>query len=76
RYLRNPETPSAQTTIELNTQVTPTVPQVVWYLNNHPYQTVDYPYTTRLALTPGVHTIYAQVPFTEERSEVVRIEVE
>ncbi len=76
RLLRDPETPADLSTLALNVVVDPPVRQVVWYVDGRPYETVDYPYTTRWKLTPGEHTFQVRLPFTEGASGAVRVIVQ
>ncbi|MEA2603251.1 MAG: penicillin-binding protein [Acidobacteriota bacterium] len=76
RLLRDPETPLDLSTVALTVVVDPPVRQVVWYVDGRPYQTVDYPYTTRWRLQPGEHTFQVRVPFTPEGSPEVRVIVQ
>lgn len=62
RLIRDPETPADQATLALRAVVNPIVPQLLWYVDGRPYQVADYPYTARLTLTPGEHTIQAGLP--------------
>ncbi len=74
--LRNPEAPGQSSSIALSASVEPPVEQIVWYVDDEPYELVEYPYSTRLPLNPGKHRIQARVPMTPEQSEVVIITVE
>ncbi|MEK6698366.1 MAG: transglycosylase domain-containing protein [Nitrospirota bacterium] len=70
RLIRDPETPEGQATLALRAVVNPVVPQLVWYVDGKPFQVADYPYTARLTLTPGEHTIQAALsdaPFSSRR---------
>ncbi len=62
RLMRDPETPEDQATLALRAVVDPAVPQLVWYVDGRPFRIADYPYTARLRLTPGEHTIQARLP--------------
>jgi membrane carboxypeptidase/penicillin-binding protein PbpC len=68
--------PANASTIELALSASDSVPQVVWYVDEKPYRTTEYPYSARLALEQGSHVIQARVALTDERSRRVRIEVE
>ncbi|HEX3528462.1 MAG TPA: transglycosylase domain-containing protein [Thermoanaerobaculia bacterium] len=76
RLLRDPETPAALSTVALTVVVDPPVRQVVWYVDGHPYQTADYPYTARWRLVPGEHTFQVRIPFTPEGSPEVKVIVQ
>jgi penicillin-binding protein 1C len=76
RLLRDPETPPELSTVALTVIVDPPVRQVVWYVDGVPYETVNYPYTTRWRLAPGEHTFQVRVPFTTDGSPEVRVIVQ
>lgn len=76
RLIRDPETPEGQSTLALRAVVDPVVPQLVWYVDGKPFQVVDYPYTARLILTPGEHTIQAGLPAAPFSSKRVRVIVQ
>ncbi len=76
RIMQDPETPPDAATISLLAVVRPQVQQLVWYVDGMPFQTVDYPYTTRWPLRSGTHTFYVEVPFTTTRSSPVSIHVD
>ena len=74
--MRDPDTPPAAATLALRVVVDPPAQQVVWYVDNQPFQVVDYPYTARWAMKPGEHTFQARVPYTDTRSRSVRVSVQ
>jgi len=76
RLLRDPESPPDLSTLGLTVVVDPPVRQVVWYVDGRPYETVNYPYTTRWRLTPGEHTFQVRLPFSEGASGAVRVIVQ
>lgn len=76
RLLRDPETPPDLATVALSVIVNPPVRQVVWYVDGRPYETVDYPFTTRWQLQPGEHTFQVKLPFSEGASGAVRVIVQ
>jgi penicillin-binding protein 1C len=76
RLLRDPETPADLSTLALTVVVDPPVRQVVWYVDGRPYETVDYPYSTRWKLAPGEHTFQVKLPFSEGASGAVRVIVQ
>lgn len=73
--IRDPETPEGQATLALRAVVDPVAPQLVWYVDGKPFTIADYPYTARMALTPGEHVIQARLPDTPFSSKRVRIVV-
>ena len=76
RVVRDPESPPASATLALRVVVDPPADQVVWYVDNAPFEVVSYPYTARWALKPGHHTFQARLPFTNIGSGVARVTVE
>ncbi len=76
RLIRDPETPKDQATLALRAVADPIVPQLLWYVDGKPFQVADYPYTARLTLTPGEHTIQAKLPDAPFASKRVRIIVQ
>jgi penicillin-binding protein 1C len=76
RLLRDPETPPEAATMALRAVVRPTAPQLVWYVDGRPYETVDYPYTTRWPLAPGEHVFQARLPHSAGFSPRVLVLVE
>jgi penicillin-binding protein 1C len=76
RLIRDPETPEEQATLALRAVVNPVVPQLVWYVDGKPYRIAEYPYTARLTLTPGEHTIQARLPAAPFSSGRVTIYVQ
>ncbi len=76
RLLRDPETPPEQSTLALTVIVDPPVPQVVWYVDGRPYETVAYPYTTRWKLTPGDHLFQVKLPLQPGASPGARVVVQ
>ena len=76
RFLRDPETPQALSTVELQAIVDPPVEQVVWYVDGQPFRTVDFPYTTRWELRPGVHTIQARAAFSKDATPAIQVTVQ
>jgi penicillin-binding protein 1C len=73
--LRDPEAPVGRSTIALEAVVDPPSQQVLWYVDGIPFSLTDHPYTTRWPIEAGTHTFQARVPFTDARSNVVRIRV-
>lgn len=76
RLVRDPETPKDQATLALRAVTEPIVSQVLWYVDDRPFQVADYPYTARFPLTPGEHTIQARLPDAPFASRRVRIIVQ
>ncbi len=76
RILLDPETPRQLATLKLEAAVSPSVPQIVWYVDGEPYRLADYPYTIRWPLKSGRHRFEARLPATDSISKVVRVEIE
>ncbi len=76
RVVRDPESPPALATLALRVVVDPPADQVVWYVDNAPFEVVSYPYTARWALRQGEHTFQARLPFTNSASRIVRVAVQ
>src|SRR5262249_3334802 len=76
RVVRDPGNPPAARTLPLRAVADPLVQQVVWYVDNQPFQVADYPYTARWRLKPGEHTFQARLPYTDIASAPVRVRVQ
>ena len=76
RLVRDPDSPPARATLALRVVVDPPAEQVVWYVDNAPFQVVDYPYTARWVLKSGEHTFQARLPYTDSASAAVRVKVQ
>jgi len=76
KLLRDPSLPASRNTIGLRVEVAPAAREVLWVVDGKPYQLAPYPYTVRLPLQAGEHSIQARVPFTREMSATVHIRVE
>ncbi len=76
RLIPDPETPADQSTVALRAAVNPVVPQLLWYVDGKPFKLADYPYTSRLNLTPGEHIIQAGLPNSPVTSGRVKIIVQ
>jgi penicillin-binding protein 1C len=75
RYVGDPETPAAQSTIALEAAVWPPAPQVAWYVDGRLLCVADYPYTTRWRIAPGEHAFQVGLPYAPVRSPPVRVRV-
>jgi penicillin-binding protein 1C len=71
--IRDVDVPTSAATLALEATVDPPVPQVVWYVDGHPWRTVDWPYATRWPLAAGKHVFEARVPFRDVASPRVTI---
>ncbi len=73
---RLPEVPDNLNSLAFHLELSQPVEQVLWYVDNRPYQTTPYPYTLRWSLEPGEHRFQAELPYYGIKSEVVRVRVE
>jgi penicillin-binding protein 1C len=52
------------------------VEQVLWTVDGEPFALAEHPYTVRWPLLPGEHRIQAELPYSQVRSQPVRVRVE
>ena len=71
----HPDTPRQLQSIALRANVTPTVPEIIWYVDGEPFQKVSYPYTTRWQLRAGSHALQARFPHADIQSGVITITI-
>ena len=71
----HPDTPQQLQSIALRANVTPAVPEIVWYVDGEPFQKVSYPYTTRWHLRAGSHAVQARFPHADIQSGIITITV-
>ena len=71
----HPDTPQQLQSIALRANVTPTVPEIIWYVDGEPFQKVSYPYTTRWNLRAGSHALQARFPHADVQSGIITITV-
>ncbi|MEI6412896.1 MAG: transglycosylase domain-containing protein [Pseudomonadota bacterium] len=76
RLVRDPEVPPDASSMALRVVVQPRVAQVLWWVDDKPFQLADYPYTVRWPLSVGEHHFQARIPYTGSRSQRIRIRVE
>ncbi len=74
--LRDMTLPSSLNTIGFRAEVVPAVREVLWMVDDKPYQLTAYPYTVRWPLQVGEHVIQVRTPLANEKSAVVHIRVE
>ena len=75
RLTIDPEQPAEAATFALRVAVTPAAEQVLWVIDGEPWALVEAPYAARWPLSPGVHRVRAELPWTTIRSEEGVIEV-
>ena len=71
----HPDTPQQLQSIALRANVTPAVPEIIWYVDGEPFQKVSYPYTTRWHLRAGSHVLQARFPHADIQSGVIAITI-
>ena len=71
----HPDTPQQLQSIALRAYVSPTVPEIIWYVDGEPFQKVAYPYTTRWHLRAGSHALQARFPHANIQSGIITITV-
>ena len=75
RYLIDPEIPRVFQTLALRADVSPSVPEIVWYVDGEEYRRVAYPYETRWSLSSGEHTFQARFSRSSVASDLVSIRI-
>ena len=71
----HPDTPQQLQSIALRANVTPAVPEIIWYVDGEPFQKVSYPYTTRWHLRAGSHVLQARFPHADIQSGIITITI-
>ncbi len=71
----HPDTPQQLQSIALRANVSPVVPEIIWYVDGEPFQKVAYPYTTRWHLRAGSHALQARFPHADVQSGIITITV-
>lgn len=74
--LINPEMPAQMNTLALRVNAEPPVSQVVWYVDGHPYQLAEPPYTVHWPMERGTHTFQVRLPYRDETSLIASVKVE
>ena len=75
RFIIDPGIPRKFQTFALRTRISPTLPEVVWYVDGEEYERVEFPYETRWPLEEGSHTFQVRFPRAKVQSELVSIVV-
>ena len=75
RLWRNPEMPAGYDVLMLRGQATPSVPQVVWYVDDQPFAVSSLDQPVAWPMTAGEHRIQLRLPYRPEASGVLRISV-
>jgi penicillin-binding protein 1C len=71
----DPEIPPRFQTLALRANVSPPVPEIVWYVDDREFARVGFPYEARWPISPGSHSIRAAFPRAFVRSRVVTVKV-
>ena len=71
----HPDTPQQLQSIALRANVSPAVPEIIWYVDGEPFQKVAYPYTARWYLRAGSHALQARFPHADVQSGIITITV-
>jgi len=74
-FVLDPDTPRGAQTLPLQATASPTVSQLVWYVDGEPFTAASYPYTVRWPLSPGTHSIQARFAHADIVSDIVTITV-
>lgn len=76
RFRIDPSVPRKFQTLALTAEVTPAVPEVMWYVNDKLVDRVGYPYVSRWKMEPGEHRIEARFAHADIRSQSIVINVQ
>lgn len=76
RIWNNPETPAALNRIALKAIVEPRVPQVVWYVDGHPFAVSDPDQPVFWTVKPGAHSFQLRLPLQPGASRTVHVVVD
>jgi penicillin-binding protein 1C len=74
-FVLDPDTPRGAQTLPFQATTSPTIANLVWYVDGEPFSAVPYPYTVRWPLSPGKHSIQARFAHADIVSDVVTITV-
>jgi penicillin-binding protein 1C len=75
RIIVDPELPARFQTLALRASVTPSVPQIVWFVDGKEFARVGFPYEARWPIAAGTHSIQARFPraFVESGTVFVKV---
>ncbi len=54
-------------TLQLSAVVAPDIPNITWYINEEPLETVETPFRTAWQIVPGTHRFYAAGQYNGKR---------
>ena len=75
RIIINPDLPEHANYLQLSARSSHRLPQLLWYIDDQPWQLSDFPYQANFKLIPGRYKIQVAVPLSPERSEPIWIEI-
>ncbi len=76
RYLFDPDTPRALSTVRFSASVSPANEEIVWLVDGTPVGRVGYPHELRWPMTPGRHVIRARLAQSGETTAAVTVTVD
>jgi hypothetical protein len=74
-FVLDPDTPHGAQTLPFQATASPTIANLIWYVDGEPFGTAPYPYTVRWPLRPGKHSIQARFAHADIASDIVTITV-
>jgi penicillin-binding protein 1C len=74
--IRNPETPADLASLALTASVTPTPPQLLWYVDGQPYRLATAAESVRWPLQAGLHRFQVRIPNRGIASAIVTVQVD
>jgi penicillin-binding protein 1C len=73
---RNPEQPRSSNKLALEVETTPSVEQVVWYVDGQPFALAEPGAPVFWPMQPGVHRFQARLPLRAGASRTVKVTIE
>lgn len=73
---RNPEIPADRNWLVLKAEITPHVPQIVWYVDGAPFALTDPDQPVSWPMLPGAHRFEVRLPLHDTASRPVRIVID
>ncbi|MDH5729238.1 MAG: transglycosylase domain-containing protein [Gammaproteobacteria bacterium] len=74
--LINPHVPRDTNSISLHLETNAKLEQVLWFVDDQPYQLASPPYSVRWPMQTGTHRFQVKLPYRPETSPVVELRVE
>jgi penicillin-binding protein 1C len=75
RIVMDPEMPARFQTLALRANVSPPVPEILWFVDGKEFARVPFPYEARWPIAPGEHSIQARFPRAFVQSRTVSVTV-